>query len=429
MTEETGQHSLALNPTATEHGVRNYLSQSSERRQGTSLCLSGGGYRAALFHLGAFRRLNELGLLARIDTFSSVSGGSVAAAVLAEHLARLPEGQKSGPDGMIPGFEEGVAGPIRELSGTNIRTRAALSRFKPRNWGKGNVAIEALADEYVQSITDRAITELPSHPRFLFCATDLSFRQQWTVDAGRNKVGSNAVGYVCPVPDRWSVARAVAASSCFPVIFGPAGLALNPDDYMDGQYQGADRPELLKHMALSDGGVYDNLAVEPVWRDHAVVLVSDAGPSYRPNPDFGPVWRILRYIVTLIEQTTEVRKRWLIASFIRKELDGAYWGMGSMPTNYEPDPDIPVYPDDLIREYISQIRIEFDEFSDAEMAIIENHGYLMTEIAIKRHGMTWALNPEAALVPPWPQWLDPDRAARALANSHKHTILGRGRWW
>ena len=41
------------------------------------MCLSGGGFRATLFHLGALRRLNEIGMLQFIDTFSSVSGGSI----------------------------------------------------------------------------------------------------------------------------------------------------------------------------------------------------------------------------------------------------------------------------------------------------------------------------------------------------------------
>ena len=47
-----------------------------------ALCLSGGGYRAALFHLGAVRRLNEVGLLAQFDAIASVSGGSILAAHL-----------------------------------------------------------------------------------------------------------------------------------------------------------------------------------------------------------------------------------------------------------------------------------------------------------------------------------------------------------
>ena len=42
---------------------------------GIGLAVSGGGYLAMLFHLGAFLRLHELGLLQRLDRISSVSGG------------------------------------------------------------------------------------------------------------------------------------------------------------------------------------------------------------------------------------------------------------------------------------------------------------------------------------------------------------------
>ena len=61
-------------------------------RHGIGLCLSGGGFRATLFHLGALRRMNELGILSRDDfrTVASVSGGSIAAAALATAYTRLP---------------------------------------------------------------------------------------------------------------------------------------------------------------------------------------------------------------------------------------------------------------------------------------------------------------------------------------------------
>src|SRR5262245_28221555 len=48
-------------------------------KPGIALCLSGGGYRAMLFHLGALWRLNEAGLLSQLKRISSVSGGSITA--------------------------------------------------------------------------------------------------------------------------------------------------------------------------------------------------------------------------------------------------------------------------------------------------------------------------------------------------------------
>src|SRR5260370_41026135 len=50
-------------------------------RPGMGLCLSGGGYRAMLFHLGAIIRLNHAAILSRLRRISSVSGGSFTARV------------------------------------------------------------------------------------------------------------------------------------------------------------------------------------------------------------------------------------------------------------------------------------------------------------------------------------------------------------
>jgi NTE family protein len=53
------------------------------REKGVGLALSGGGFRATLFHLGALWRLNELGWLPKLDRISSVSGGSITSGLLA----------------------------------------------------------------------------------------------------------------------------------------------------------------------------------------------------------------------------------------------------------------------------------------------------------------------------------------------------------
>ncbi len=56
--------------------------QPAKPKPGMALCLSGGGYRAMLFHVGALMRLNQMGLLRTVVRVSSVSGGSIAAAML-----------------------------------------------------------------------------------------------------------------------------------------------------------------------------------------------------------------------------------------------------------------------------------------------------------------------------------------------------------
>src|SRR5437764_6480169 len=47
------------------------------------LALSGGGFRASLYHLGLVRFLRDAGILSQVTHITSVSGGSIMAAHLA----------------------------------------------------------------------------------------------------------------------------------------------------------------------------------------------------------------------------------------------------------------------------------------------------------------------------------------------------------
>src|SRR5215470_6760323 len=56
--------------------------EGKQPQKGMALCLSGGGYRAMIFHLGALWRLNEAGLMRKLKRISSVSGGSITSGML-----------------------------------------------------------------------------------------------------------------------------------------------------------------------------------------------------------------------------------------------------------------------------------------------------------------------------------------------------------
>ncbi len=404
---------------ATEHGISTYLPE--KRREGTALCMSGGGYRAALFHLGALRRLNELGVLSAVDTFTSVSGGSIMAAQLATFLA----GAKREAGKPVDGFEEGAAAPMRAFVARDVRTGAALARLHPRNWLTPGAQSEALAAAYAQGPAPRKLADLPEAPRFVFLASDMRFRDQWVFDTGLRRVGSSAAGYA-PLGDR-TLAEAVAASSCVPGAFGVGHTRWDPSELTGGAYAEPDRDRLVREIDLSDGGMFDNLGLEPVWRDHRTVLVSDAAPSFKPDPDVGWLWSALRQGVILLEQATEVRKRWLVSSFIENKLEGAYWGIASRPASYELEPPPEAYSHDLIRDFIAPVRIDLDAFSPGEIGVLENHGYLMADIALVKHGRSLVEGdwPEARM--PHPDWRDELKAANALRGSDKTRIFFRPR--
>src|SRR5688500_15856638 len=108
---------LDVRDFATKPSTARDLAPRPPKRK-AALCLSGGGYRAALFHLGALRRLNELGVLGQLDAVSAVSGGSILAAHLVTRVKEWPrEGEA------IEAWDRDVAEPFRRFAATDIRTR------------------------------------------------------------------------------------------------------------------------------------------------------------------------------------------------------------------------------------------------------------------------------------------------------------------
>lgn len=86
---DSDQRKLVLLIALLEESSQGMPFGSEGVQAGIGLALSGGGFRATLFHCGALWRLNELGLLPRFDRVSSVSGGSITAGVLAVRWGTL----------------------------------------------------------------------------------------------------------------------------------------------------------------------------------------------------------------------------------------------------------------------------------------------------------------------------------------------------
>ncbi len=409
---------MAAIDSTVEPGADPYLPIAKERRQGVALCLSGGGFRAALFHLGAARRLNELGVLSRVDTFSAVSGGSIFSAFLADRIRPWPERGES-----VSNWDECVARPFRAFTASNLRTLPLLRRFLPWNWFHEGVAVDALQARYRDRLTRLTLGDLPDQPRFIFSATDMAYGVNWTFQKGR--VGDYRAGYLKPAAV-YPVTRAVAASSGFPPFFPPMRADIEPEQLTGGTaWRDEQRDTIVRDLRLTDGGVYDNLGLEPVWKTHRTVLVSDGGGTFDPGLDKGPLLRLPRYASILGKQSLALRKRWIIASFKTGAMEGTYWGVGSAARHY--DSDFTGYSEELVAEIISEVRTDMDAFSPAEIAVLENHGYLLADAAITRHApdLPGSHSPPPAV--PHPEWMEESRVRAALAWSHKVRLLGRRR--
>ena len=402
-------------PPPTLHAVERYVPPPEPVRQGIALCLSGGGYRALLFHLGAVTRLNELGILAQLKTISSVSGGSIFSARLASAPLHPISGSVSSAD-----WEREVGSPLRAFAARNIRTPAILRRLLPWNWFRTSTGVEALAEAY-RGVTAFSLPDLPERPNFLLCSTDMAFGVNWIFE--RRRLGDYQAGYATP-PAGYPLARAVAASSCFPPVFNPLPIGLDPADLKGGKARKSPaRDRLIRGLRLTDGGNYDNLGLEPVWKSHAMVLCSDGGAIFDFQPDRGLFWRLKRYLAITDRQTRALRKRWLIGGFIDGTFEGTYWGVASAVQSFEVDVR-PAYSKEFAEETIAHIRTDLDAFSDAEAAVLENHGYTLAEAAVRRHLRQLLPSPVPPMSLPH-AWIPEEEARRFLKGSDKRTLLGR----
>jgi len=235
-------------------------------RRKLGLALSGGGFRAAAFHLGTFTALKELGLLNKLDLLTCVSGGSIAGGFLAANWNSST-----------------VLDDLRRyLSTKSIAVSSVvgglLDPFETR--------LEKLAETYDRDLFGKkTLSSLREGPRIYFNATNLATGNMFFFVAGKSLVdggdgdetlGEHETGTVSA--GNYPIGRAVAASSAFPPVFPP--LRVDADVYPNAS---------TEYVTLTDGGVYDNLGVNPLLRrernpiDYCVV--SDGGKPFEITPE------------------------------------------------------------------------------------------------------------------------------------------------
>src|SRR5262245_56551769 len=214
---------------------------------GIALCLSGGGYRAMLFHVGALWRLNEAGYLPKLERVSSVSGGSITAGALGLAWPKLAfDGT-----GVAEGFQAELVEPLRRMAGKTIDFPAiAVGLLLP-----GVTIGERVAGAYRKHLFGAStLQDLPDYPRFVFNATNLQSGVLWRF--AKPYMRDYRVGEVKkPTVD---LATAVAASSAFPPLLSPVVLDLDESAYTpeSGVQQ---RVQLTKKTVITGGGFYDDV--------------------------------------------------------------------------------------------------------------------------------------------------------------------------
>ncbi|MET9688100.1 patatin-like phospholipase family protein [Streptomyces sp. NPDC006514] len=339
-------------------------------REGTGLCLSGGGYRAMLFHAGTLQRLNDAGRLRKIDFLSSVSGGSIAAGVLGRYWSRLrfdDEGNSA------VNFNVEVVDRIRALADLTLDQRSVVGGlFRPR------VSVgERVAAEFRDNVFgDFTLQDLPEHPRFIITATNLQTGKLWRF--------SRPYMWDWTLPKiefpTTSLATAVAASSAFPPFLSPVNMPIDPSEWINPPGAKAELPD---HVVLSDGGVYDNLGLEPVIKRCETVLVSDGGGLMERTMVIHRDWprHLLRVLDVIDNQVRSLRKRSLISSYEDGSLNGAYWGIRSDIEKYRAPKAFSVSPD--LTQDLAKIPTRLRALPDRTQEQLINWGYAICDAGIR----------------------------------------------
>jgi NTE family protein len=178
----------------------------------------------------------------------------------------------------------------------------------------------------------------------------------------------------------------------------------------------------LLDLSVSDGGLYDNLGLQPVER-YGTVLVSDGGAPFFASAPKDAVALMKAYLGILSKQAGALRKRLLIAQYKQGVRKGAYWGVGGAVQRYD-ETFKDGYCKDLATNTIATIRTDLDAFSEAEIAVLANHGYLLADAAIQVHANHLIARPIERRIP-YLEWMEVDRVQEALKDSSQIRWLGR----
>ena len=374
----------------------------STKRAG--LALSGGGYRAMLFHVGALRRLHEVGALQHITRVSSVSGGSIAAAVLAQAWPKISVTRDSDV------FEAEVQHKLWNISDKRIDIASGVvGALRP-----GQSIAETVAKKYDKLFPNYGLQDRPLHPRFVFCATNLGtgsilrFARPYTADS---RVGKRD-NLDLPLSD------VLAASAAFPPVLSPMRFHLGESEALTEQFDETNKPDLAdtefaEKLELADGGVYDNLGLQPLDQYHTL-LVSDGGGPFQDETKVKTNWlqHMIRNWLVTDNQVRSLRRSNLVAAYETDRRNGAFWGIS---TPYGKYTKRVLDVDDRWAHYLNAIPTRLHPFDELARQQLINFSYAMTDAALR----TYVL-PEGATIPdPQPPFPEVSLAGRPPSDRYE----------
>ncbi|MCH7962769.1 MAG: patatin-like phospholipase family protein [Bacteroidetes bacterium] len=265
------------------------------------LSLSGGGYRAAAYHLGTLKKLNEMKILEDIDIISSVSGGSITSAVYGLNGDNFPYFEKALIKGVMSSVIKGIIfsprfllvaffiflfiGLMIAFLFTNYAWISFILLvtiiFTLIKFQFFLLPISRLNEDLYNKFffKGKVLNDFNNNSLIAINATNLETGRLFTFS--KNKMSDSSYAYprdkgepITFKNKQFPVSKAVAASTCVPFAFTP--ISIDKIFYTNENDFDRVNPKLI------DGGVYDNQGIHKITQEGSsyecdIIITSDAG--------------------------------------------------------------------------------------------------------------------------------------------------------
>ena len=267
--------------------------------------------------------------------------------------------------------------PIRALASETIDADAVLLGIALP--GKISDRIAAAYDHHL--FGKATLQDLTDEPRFVINATNVQSGALWRF------MKAYMADYRVGMVERPTIplSLAVAASSAFPPLLSPVQMRLKASDFKPNSGMDLQQPPFTTKVVLCDGGVYDNLGLETVWKNYETVLVSDAGGKLQAEEEPKTDWARHAYrVLELVDnQVRSLRKRQVIESY-ESALGRALTGASGRTSTTISLPDALDCPFEQTME-LASTPTRLKRMDDRLQERLINWGYAVCDAGLRRH--------------------------------------------
>lgn len=352
-----------------------------------NLIISGGGFRATLFHLGVAKHLVKLNLFEKIRVISSVSGGSILNALISLHFEKI----KSEED-----FIKLIEEPIIKMIKGDFRNNVMLH------------TIFAIKSKSVKKILNKRLyhnkkmSDLSDKLTSIINATDINQGRRWIFT--QDKFGGFDHDY-SDMTEKISISKAVHSSMAFP------GL-VSPEIIKKEKYNFPIKDNVAKKIQLIDGGVYDNTGIfsakEYLGEPNTLNIASDTIEVFSSTKKkLGLLNQFKRVFFLVLDLKTRKERSYFVdrltikknekENCMKNKIKGVIFlaektckyyknicpSEDIVPDTINSIPDSIGYGDDIVK-LISRIRTDLDRFSDVEIDCLMYHGASLLDVSLRK---------------------------------------------